>query len=614
MLADNIILLKRNFPDVYEGVKKWEENNEIQLFSLEKAKDGNDTLKYQLSNQNVYIHSKYNPIREAEAIIHKLEENEKIENETHVIFYGIGLGYHIEIFAERFPNTYISIVEPSTEVMSYFLDRVSLNKILRNRIVFIQNGDNLDMFYKKLLDRRDKSLVISELSVYSNIFAKEYDLFLKHIKSTANEARQGLRVNYAFKRRWIVNSVNNFKYVVNTPNILMENNGMFQGKIAILVSAGPSLNYEIENLKEIKNKGLAFIFSVGSAINTLVHYDIFPHAMCTYDPLEDNQLAFKKVNELGIDTIPMIYGSSVGYETLTQYPGPKYHMITSQDSVSNYFLKMKDDNKIEIVNDAPSIAVVALEMMIKLGFSKIVLVGQNLAYLKERYYADGVFYEEEKIKNTKLVLDVNDRLVETTESFINMKNNLESMIKKYDANVINTTIGGARIDGTEFIELNHFIQSYLTEKIVEGTEFKNIIQSDIYNKEFILEQLERIDKSQKVYNVLICNIKNYLRQLSELAKLNKEKQMRATHLKMDQQIGELENNDFFKTFGFPMNRVEYMLLVNTVQAAKTEKNMISRIKKIIKPTENIIDLLFSDLQFNENLIRVLANIIRDKID
>lgn len=614
MLADNIILLKNNFPDVYEGIKSREENNEIQLFSLEKAKDGNDTIKYQHSNQNVYIHSKYNPIREAEAIIHKLEENEKIENETHVIFYGIGLGYHIEIFAERFPNTYISIVEPSTEVMCYFLDRVSLNKILRNRIVFIQNGDNLDMFYKKLLDRRDKSLVISELSVYSNIFAKEYDLFLKHIKSTANGARQGLRVNYAFKRRWIVNSVNNFKYVVNTPNILMENNGVFKGKTAILVSAGPSLNYEIENLREIKNKGLAFIFSVGSAINTLVHYDIYPHAMCTYDPQEVNQLAFEKVNDLGIDSIPMIFGSSVGYETLTQYPGPKYHMITSQDSVSDYFLKMKGDSKIEIVNDAPSIAVVTLEMMIKLGFSRIVLVGQNLAYLKERYYADGVSYEEEKIKNTILIQDVNDLLVETNESFINMKNNLENIIKKYDANVINTTIGGARIDGTEFIELNHFIQSYLTEKIVEGTEFKNIIQSDIYNKEFILEQLERLDKSHKMYNTLICNIKNYLRQLSELAKLNKEKQMRATHLKMDQQIGELENNDFFKTFGFPMNRVEYMLLVNTVQAAKTEKNMINRMKKIIKPTENLIDLLFSDSQFNEDLMRVLTNIIRDKID
>ena len=30
----------------------------------------------------------------------------------------------------------------------------------------------------------------------------------------------------------------------------------------------------------------------------------------------------------------MIFGSSVGYETLIDYPGEKYHMITSQDTVS----------------------------------------------------------------------------------------------------------------------------------------------------------------------------------------------------------------------------------------------------------------------------------------
>ncbi len=38
----------------------------------------------------------------------------------------------------------------------------------------------------------------------------------------------------------------NFKEVLNTPNVLLEKKDQFKGKPAILVAAGPSLNEEIE--------------------------------------------------------------------------------------------------------------------------------------------------------------------------------------------------------------------------------------------------------------------------------------------------------------------------------------------------------------------------------
>lgn len=614
MLADNILFLKEEYPDVYRAVKACEETENVPAILVGTAKDGNPTLKYVKGEQTVYLHSKYNPIREAETIIDKLTDDKKIERDSHIVFFGVGLGYHIEVFAQRFPEAYISIIEPSSEVLNLFFNRVSLKKINYKRVVYIQCGDNFDDFYKNILERRDKSIVISELSVYKQIFKEMYDKFFERFKLVVKELRQNFNVNFAFKRRWVVNSVNNFKYVIKTPNILIEHKNLFKGKTAILVSAGPSLNYEIENLREIKNRGLAYIFTVGSAINTMVYNNIYPDAMCTYDPLAENQFVFKQVNERGINTIPMIFGSSVGYETLEQYPGPKYHMITSQDTVSDYFLKLRSNESIEIVNDAPSIAVMTLEMMIKLGFSQIILVGQNLAYLKDRYYADGVFYDEEKSKNTVMIEDVHNRLVETSEALINMKNNLESIIKKYSANVINTTIGGAKIEGTEFKELSYLLDVYLKDKIVAGTEFEEIICSDIYDKEYIYQRFERLKNSHKRYNELIIEIKSFLRQLHELLKINKEKQLKQTHVKMDNKIRDLEDNEFFKHFGLKMNRVEYKLLANSIWMLKNEKNELKKVKKLIKPTENFIDLLFVDTPFNEQLISVLNNIINDLIE
>src|SRR5690606_2967005 len=106
--------------------------------------------------------------------------------------------------------------------------------------------------------------------------------------------------------RWILNSMKNFKEVLSTPNILLEKRGAFKDKPAILVAAGPSLNEEIENIRYIKENGLAYIFSVGSAINTLMHHNIYPHAATTYDPTVKNQIVFEKVKEKEIIEIPMI--------------------------------------------------------------------------------------------------------------------------------------------------------------------------------------------------------------------------------------------------------------------------------------------------------------------
>lgn len=71
----------------------------------------------------------------------------------------------------------------------------------------------------------------------------------------------------------------------------------FEGKPAIIVAAGPSLSEEFEHLKFIKENGLAYIFSVGSAINALIEHGIYPDAACTYDPKERNQNVIRIIKD-----------------------------------------------------------------------------------------------------------------------------------------------------------------------------------------------------------------------------------------------------------------------------------------------------------------------------
>lgn len=610
MLADNINFLKKNYPSFYNATKDWEEKLTQKYFECEKTKTGQETLKYVIAGKSIYVHSKYDPQKEATLLIDNLEKNETINSDTHVVFFGLGLAYHIDEFVKRHPDMKFSVIEPSMEVFVHFLDCKPAKKIFTKELVSFVIGADISSFLNQWSDGRENSVVIFELPSYKNIFSFELERFFILFKEHIKNRRSQLSVNYVFKERWILNSVNNFKTVLRTPNILLENNEVFLNKTAILVAAGPSLNFEIENLRKIKEMGLAYIFSVGSAINTLLENNIYPHAMCTIDPGVHNQEVFKKANKEGIKTIPMIFGSSVGFESLVQYQGPKYHMITSQDTIADYFLQTETNEKVGRISDAPSVAVATYELLVKLGFKQILLVGQNFAYLKDKHYAEGVEYNPEKSQIIEIVKDTNGNDVETTHVFNLMKRSLESAISHYQLKTINTTIGGAEIAGTEFQTLASIIEEALTKKEACEDDFSKIIHHDIYNRDYLLEQSERLAKSFEEYELLVGKINHKLKQLRDCIQEQQIKLIGKTHREMDQMIHKLENNDYFKLIAVQMNRVEYVMLVNDNKQYRNEKNDLIQAKGIIDHTEIFFNKLFLEMDLSREIVKVLSNVIQ----
>lgn len=613
MLADNIVYLRKNDPGLYEALKKREEDPSEQSVILEDTKNNKKTLKITKDDKLLYLHSKYDPLKEAELIIDRLEENEEITEDTHVIFYGLGLGYHVDAFLKRYPKNDFSIYESSMEVLNHYLDQTSLNHLPLKQLKNIQcecDESGLNAFFKTLITGGSKKHVICDLPPYQKVFGEEYQLFLNQFRDEIKRMRSSIQTNYAYKKKWILNSVENFKEVLRTPNIIMENNNIFKGKKAIIVSAGPSLDYEIENLKLIKEQGLAYIFCVGSAINTLIHHNIYPDAMCTYDPTElNNQLVFKKISEIKIDSIPMIFGSSVGFEVLKNYKGPKYHMITNQDMVALYFLKTLNNEVLQTVMDAPSIAVVTVELLHKLGFEQVILVGQNLAYLNEKSYADGIeYYENAEIDHIDLkkAEDVFGNVVFTTDSYISMKKIMETYIKIFDMEVINTTKGGIKIEGTQYIEMDEVIKETLRTSIVDGAAFKNILPTELYDQAYMKTQLTKIMKAYEKFQGLLFLIKQQLIKMEELVINKNAKQASNMHKKLDVLIAELEENDFSKVFAFPMNRVEYDLLAMSIQQIKKEKNELKKISQLIPKIGGFINLLYEDSHLDQEIIEILT--------
>lgn len=601
--------MRKNFLNLYQNFIEWEEKHVPDGLLIESARNNDRTIKYNQDGNDLYLHSKYDPRREAKSIIDRVSEHEKIDEQTHVVFFGIGLGYHIDEFAARFPKTEFSIFEPSLEVLSLFFNYINLNTSTYKRLRQFEANIGFDpelRLFDHLSTDYKKSIVIIDLPIYRTIFKDQYEAFLMKVKELTKLKRSSFITSYAHRKRWIHNSLMNIREILKTPNVIMESKDLFVDKTAILVAAGPSLNFEIEHLKQIKEQGAAVIFSVGSAINTLIDHDIFPDAISTFDPTVNNQIVFKKLNQKNIKSIPMIFGSSIGYEVLQQYDGPKLHMITEKDTISKYFLKSRIDGTLKTINDAPSVAALTLELLSKLKFSKVVLVGQNLAFLEDLHYADGIDYRKPvkvaEQKGTFEIEDVNGNPVNTTNGFFAMKKQIEHYIKVYKINVVNTTVGGAKIEGAKFVPMCEVIKELEDSKKITDEIFKCIKSDHLYDTSYIKSQLLKFNTQFETYNELLLKLKKHLEKLESLVNNRNYNQASAMHKKLDGLLEKLESNDFFKVIAQPLNRTEYEILAKNVQLSKNEKDEINKLKFLLPHFETFITILYQEQQSNEKIM------------
>lgn len=605
-LVKNRRILKQRFPDTWNILNEIEEDTEQNFLQIEETRRENKTLFINKDGKTTYFHSKYNPLREADAIV---DEYKDVKEDTNVIFYGTGLGYHIDSFLEKYPNVNYCIYEPIPELLYTYLSYKPIKDLPSKNLMSIVMGieeQKITKLLKQFINKNRGNILLVELPIHKQIFSQEYENFLSLFKRMIKSKRSKLHTDYAFQKRWIINSMKNFSDVISTPNIIMGNKEKFKGKPAILVAAGPSLNEEIENIRYIKENGLAYIFSVGSAINTLIYHDIYPDCICTYDPKETNQKVIAKVKEKGISDIPMIFGSSVGYETLEEYPGEKYHMLTSQDTIANYFLRTVDNEKIDMVLDAPSIAVVTMQLLYTLGFGPIVLVGQNLAYRGKERHSEGVYYSsevtEKEMDNGIWVKDVYDNEVLTNEGFNSMREQMELYIKEFpNLEVINTTKDGAHIEGTTFMKLDKVMNKYLDAKVYEENWLKEMETN--YNKEYLKDQLEKMDRAYNRALKLTDEYYDILNKIDRTINNRNFKQNEKMYIKLDKTLGKIERNVFFKTFILPMNRVQYKILADSIDSFNEEKNPIVKGKRIVGGFKKFMDICKNDIDIVEPIYK-----------
>lgn len=524
------------------------------------SKNGTMNVSYLLDNREYCLHSKYNPETEIERILAETIKNQD-NKEPYFLFVGIGTGLQIKKTLEQFPNAHYIIFEPKVELLINYFNQEQLPQFKWKNCDDIVSDWTGIQNKKTLIEHFTKDMIEIVLPTYSRIFEHEITQFYSSVKNELKELTDGVRVNFAFQERWTINSIMNSSKVLQTSNFLHTAPEVLKNKPVLLVSAGPSLSEDIELIRKIKLEGRAYIFAVGSAANALIAENIIPDTFFSYDPKVGNQIALQEIRKEKL-AIPIVFGSTIGYETLQRYPGKMSHFITSQDSYAQYLF---DAEKKDIIDDNPSIAVLTLDILLRLECYPIILAGQNLGFLNNQRYADSIKYEhvsneltkEEQAKNLQ-TMSVDGTYLETNETFENMKLAMERTIQRYqpEQSVINTTKKGAAIQGTLYKPLEEVLELYLNEKnILADEEFHNIF-SERQNLDTYFERNEKVLEEFEALKQCLQNAGNSINEIVKAYQTKVLSNLNTKLIKFDKEFEKVNNNLFYKLFIVPMIRIQ----------------------------------------------------------
>lgn len=312
---------------------------------------------------------------------------DKIENNPlmmHVIF-GIGLGHLFKEFCERSKGT-VFLFEPNIEILRVTLELVDFSKELSQNNVFIFT--DMQSFKECFVShyKHNANCTFTFLGSYKQMYGEKMDEIFKQVENIMG----GCIVDYnTLKKegvRSILMTLKNLAYSLDCIPI-NEFKDAYKGKTALIISAGPSLDQNIETIK--KNRDKVVIFCVGTAFKALANNGITPDFV---NIIEINDCS-GQVKGFDLSDINLILEPYTNTSIFNLNAKNKLLFPTNTAHANNYWAGITGVD----ISPYLSKGTVSNESLVcakMLGCNKIILVGQDLAYLNNQCYSSGAAYSE----------------------------------------------------------------------------------------------------------------------------------------------------------------------------------------------------------------------------
>ncbi len=340
------------------------------------SKNNLPILKY----KNTYIHSLYDPIKEAERQV-QLKNKEKT---TLILVFGLGYGYHISHLLSKLAEQpcVIIVFEYSKDIFHSSLHHADLEFLEDPRIILFVGEDfwdELQYLFASLKVSDIRGTYIQYLQSEYAIFKDQYSGMLQSVNSILQQQFQNQLTSLEFEKLWLKNLIQNSVLLSQHQDISALFNG-FEGKTAVIVSAGPSLAVSIKELQRFKER--VVIISTDTALNPLLEGDIVPDFVVAADAQYHNfKDFFGLTQELSIS---LLYSLMVFPKIPRWVQGKHYYFSSCHMNKPDHpfvsWLSHQTGLQISSVLSGSSVATTAIEIARRLGFKSILLIGQDLSY------------------------------------------------------------------------------------------------------------------------------------------------------------------------------------------------------------------------------------------
>jgi len=507
-------------------------------FQVIKARNGLNTLIYNEPPHNYWLHSSYNPLIEAKRWAGEINCNP----DDILVILGVGLGYHLNYLIDKVPQGKIIAIEPDPRIRELYYQSENYDQLQSDSRFIIYPGNiSLSKFLIAIID--EFALEKVKCFTYKPIERLFSDIYLNYIKAI-KEALYILLVarntDLFFSVRWVENFFANLPYIITSPPASCIYS-RFLKRPGIVVSAGPSLNKNIELLKEVQGK--AVILVVGTALKPVLAKGIRPSFAVSIDGSPANYEHFR---DLPDHTCPLIFDGIIYPEIVERYRGIKLASVF-YNVFSDWLEKRLEINPARLIV-GPSVASTAFDYALKLGLDPIIFVGQDLAYSGEFTHARGTVYDNNKpvedAKKITLVEDVYGKKVATSYPMLAMLRALETQIDSMamGRKIIDATEGGARIAGTEIMTLREALDIYCQKNFYPEETINEIITAyQPPGKDDLATIAQRIREEEKELGgaAAICRTGERLAKDLELVFTSREPDQR----RVDKLLKRLEDVD-----------------------------------------------------------------------
>ena len=605
-------ILKKNILS-FSKLNTISEDEIKNIYQTEDTKSGHKTYKL----DNIYIHSKYDPIKEAKRSVQLLLEN-KEDIDVYILF-GCGLGYVAQELYEQILadnpkqiKPYIIWIENDLKTFMTTIHSSDISNLLEdeNVKIFVESPkDVIGSFLQTIPTKRIRYYYHRPTYSFEEAYFKEVQNYINYVLDRKDMNSATL---VRFQKTWARNIIFNTPYYPFAGKIESLRD-IAKGCTAVVIAGGPTLEKMIPYIK--KERENLILIAVDTAYKYLKSQKIIPEIVVSVDPQYWNYKYLE--NEKLKDSI-LITDPSAYFKVFRNIAAEQIFTGNSLFELTGYFVKNENRGTLAA---GGSVATTAFDIARLIGAEKIILAGLDLGFPGRNTHFKGAFFEhnfittEDYFNNAQeksfnylmhtgdlpLTKSTDNKAIITDSKMILFRRWIEREVGLTNASVLLPNLGGSFIEGCKITELSDLPNDKNTKKSEYITRIQHIINENKKNK-INYDITDRM----KTFNKLLKIIKNESEKILKIIPENgnmPQNKINEFDERQKNLMGEPEKNKVLNIISSSAQNILLSIMENVQFSDDSEKSVWLKIRKLY-------EAIYEMAIFHENNFEKILKIIK----